>query len=234
LSTTAGSRAPARLGLTLRQVALSPTAGFEAAQKAAERRQKAGRRPFEGVAPWLLSAVQGAALMLVWLKIGGLLGFREVAAADFRWANLAAALLLGAILVPIGLVLWGRVGPWVADMLRGGASGRDCRVVWGFAALPQAVTVLLLLPLDLVVAGPRIFATDNLVDPVATAWAAFSTAVTLALFVWSVWLFVRGTVVTSGLSSGRAWVAAGAAALCLSAPVVLVSFGLAEASARLS
>src|SRR5688500_1684020 len=56
----AGGRGSARLGLTLRSVLLSPHDGFAAALKSTERRSRAGRRPAEGLAPYVLAAVGGA------------------------------------------------------------------------------------------------------------------------------------------------------------------------------
>ena len=67
------SHASARLGLTLRSVLVAPRDGFQAALAAADRRARAGLRPAEGMAPVVLSAFGGAALALLWLKIGALL-----------------------------------------------------------------------------------------------------------------------------------------------------------------
>lgn len=200
----------------------------------AARRERADLRPAEGVAPYVLAAFEGAAVMLLWLKIGGLVGLRELPAADFRWANLGASLVLGALLGLGGLALWGRVGPFLLDLLHGDTARRDCRMVWGASGLPQVATILVLLPLDLLLVGPAVFATDKLVDPIATAWAAFSIAVALGLAVWSVFLFLRGTEVTASLPAGRALVAGAGALFCLGAPAAALFFGLAQLSRGLS
>lgn len=211
---------------------MAPGDGFAAAARLADRRVRAGVPRAEGWSPYVLGALGGAAAMTVWLKVGGLAGLRSVSAADFRWGNLVAALVLGALVGLAGQVLWGRVGPRLVDLLHGGAPGRDCRIVWGASALPQVIGLVALVPLDLAVVGPEIFATDNLGDSLITAWAAFSIAVTLSLALWSLYLFVRGTEVTASLPVGRAVAASIGAGLCFGAPAALFFVALVEIAGR--
>jgi hypothetical protein len=210
---SSSARASARLGLTLRAVLLTPEVGFESAIKSANRRRRAGQRPAEGIYPYVLAATGGAASLLLWLKVGGLLSVREAPVESFRFAYLAVACALGGILGLCGQVLW--------SSLAAGASGvdrdslkRDLRITWGAAALPHVVALAVLLPLDLAVAGPAAFATDPLKDSVSTAWAAFSIAVAAALAVWNVYLVARGTRVSLQIGPLRAaFVTAGAVLL---------------------
>ncbi|HEU4480932.1 MAG TPA: hypothetical protein VFS18_03530, partial [Actinomycetota bacterium] len=75
---------------------VTPTAGFDAATRIAGRRERAGETPAEGWSPYILSALGGAALMLLWLKVGALISLREGTADDFRWLYLVAASVMGA------------------------------------------------------------------------------------------------------------------------------------------
>jgi hypothetical protein len=209
------ARRSARLGLTLRSILLSPTAGFSSALRIAERRSRAGRRPAEGWAPVVLTAIGGASLAFLWLKIGALIGLREVCADDRLASYLAATLVLGALLALIGYAVWGAAGPPVTRMLRGSGSPAGLRLVWGTALLPQVFALALLLPLDLAIVGMDTFTTSSLGDPLSTAWAAFSIALSVSLAVWSLFLLVRGIEVAAELSMVRAAAGAAAAAVCL-------------------
>jgi hypothetical protein len=222
--------APTRLGLTLRSVALAPRDGFAAAFRTSERRARAGERPPEGWAPYVLGATGGAAVMSLWLKAGarGSRGGADPGSVDP--ALLVAALVAGALLVLGGQLLWGVVGPWLADRLGGCALGRDLRLVWGAAALPQTLSLAVLVVLDLLVVGPSLYGGGPLADPLGRAWAALSIALALALAVWSLWLFVRGLQVAGGLDLARATaLAGGAVATC--ALVVGTAAALAAALA---
>jgi len=216
-------RAPTRsatLGRRLRSVFVAPTAGFEGAILAADRRARAGESLAEGLTPYVLAIVGGASLMIGWLKIGGLLGGRDVDPTQFGFAELVFALATGAALAMLGQAVFGVVGPPVARAFRGGLSGRDARIVWGTAALPQVFTVLILLPLDLIIVGPEIFATTKPGDSVATGWASISIALGLSMAVWSVSLFARGVQVVAHLGLLRAIGTVVVAATCLSLVIV--------------
>lgn len=202
---------------------LAPRDGFDAALAAANRRARAGLRPPEGVAPVVLSATGGAATSLLWLKVGALLGVREVCDATYLVAYVVTAAVLGAILGLMAQSLWGLVGPRAASVLRGETSDSYAyRLVWGAAALPQVFALVLLLPLDLLIVGRDTFTTAELVDPVSTAWAAFSIALGVSALVWSLFLLTRGVESTSQLTGMRA--VAGAATAVLSLVLVVGAF----------
>lgn len=130
---------------------------------------------------------------------------RDVHATEFGWGTMVASLLFGAVVALVAQIAWGVVGSAAARRL--GAthptSARDLRLVWGAAALPQLMAVFVLLPLDLLFLGRASFTSDRLVDPMATAWAATSIALSLSLAAWSVWLFVTGIKTTTRLGSAR-------------------------------
>ena len=215
------ARASARLGLTLRAVLLSPEVGFESAIKSADRRRRAGKRPAEGIHPYFLAAAGGAGWMLLWLKLGGLLSLRDAPGGSFKLVYLALALALGAILGLGGQALWSRLAAGAAGVDKDSLP-RDLRIAWGVAALPQVVGVVVLLPLDLAIAGRAAFATDPLGDSVSTAWAAFSIALSAALAAWNVYLLARGARVSLQIGSIRSALVTGGAVLLLA--MVFVPF----------
>lgn len=198
------AQASAQLGLTLRSVLLSPRSGFENVFRVARRREQSGARPVEGVAPYVLAALGGVALMLLWLKLGSLLGIRDVATVEFRWSYLAVAGVAGALLALIAQLVWGYVGAASARLAGGHPPARDMRVVWGASAFPQILGLALLLPLDLVIVGTDTFTTERLSDPLATGWAALSIALSFSLAVWSLFIFVRGVEVAASVPMVKA------------------------------
>jgi hypothetical protein len=206
--------ASARLGLTLRSVALSPREGYAAALRTGERRARAGERLPEGTAPYVLAVVGGAAAMCLWLKVGALVGARDATAADTDGSLVAGAIALGGLLGGGGQLLWGALGPWLVGRFGGRARGRDLRLGWGASALPL-VGVALLLPLDLALVGPAVFAADALGDSIAQGWAALSVALGVALAGWSAWLFLRSVEVAGDLRFVRAAGAALLGATCI-------------------
>ncbi len=200
---------------------VAPLAGFESAFNVAERRARVGRHPAEGFAPFVVAAFGGAALLLLWLKVGGLLGLRDSAGADFRWAYLGTILILGALMSLTGQGLWGVAGRYSAHVLGGAALARDLRTVWGASSFPHVFALAFLLPLDLIIVGPATFTTDRLTDPLARAWAAVSVALAVSFALWSGWLFVRGVQAATRLHGWRALVATAVATGCLTAAVAL-------------
>jgi hypothetical protein len=210
----------ATLGRRLRGVLVAPAAGFESAISAADRRARAGEGLAEGLTPYVLAIVGGASLMIGWLKIGGLFGGRDVDPTQFGFAELIFALVTGAVLAILGQAVFAVVAPPVVRVFRGGLTGRDARIVWGAAAFPQVFTVLVLLPLDLIIVGPEIFATTKPGDSVATGWASISIALGLLMAVWSVSLFTRGVQVVAHFGLVRAIGAVVVAATCLSLVIV--------------
>jgi hypothetical protein len=191
-STTA--RASARLGLTLRAVLVAPKQGFESAVAAADRRARASRRPAEGISPYILSALGGAALFLLWLKVGALFDLRDAPRSSFRAVYLVGVVGVGAVLGLACQSLWAASSALI--LKSGSAPRRNLRLMWGAAAMPQ-VFALLLLPLDLAIAGSGAFTTTRLEDPLGAAWAALSIALGGAFAAWAAYLFVRGVAITS-------------------------------------
>lgn len=217
------SHASARLGMTLRSVLVAPRDGFQAALAAADRRARAGLRPAEGMAPVVLSALGGAALAFLWLKVGALLGVREVCSATYLAGYIVAAAVLGAVVALATQSLWGLVGKPFVRALRGEVTqGHELRLVWGAASFPQVLALVVLLPLDLLIVGTDSFTTAQLVDPVSTAWAAFSIALGVSALVWTLFLLTRGVGVASGLTGAKA--VAGAATALLSLAIVVGAF----------
>ena len=190
----ATARASARLGLTLRAVLVAPKQGFESAVTAADRRARAARKPAEGISPYVLSALGGAALFVLWLKLGALFDLRDAPRGSFRPVYLIGVVGIGAVLGLICQSAWAAVS---ALILRSeSAPRRNLRLVWGAAALPQ-VFALVLVPLDLLIAGSGAFTTTRLEDPLGAAWAALSIALGAAFAVWAAYLFFRGVGITS-------------------------------------
>ena len=183
------------------------------------------RRGGEGVTPFVLSLLGGASLSLLWLKIGALMGLREVCDASLITGYVVAAGVLGGVLMLVGQALWGAIGPRTARALGSDATPASSRVVWGLAATPLVVALVILLPLDVLIVGNGTFTTDRLADPLATLWAALSIAVWLSAAVFSLYLLMRGFQAQTKLSSGRAWLGALAPCLCLA--LIVSAFVLA-------
>jgi hypothetical protein len=122
--------------------------------------------------------------------------------------------------------LWALGGSLLARALGGEPKPSDLRLVWGGASLPQVFAVIVLLPLDLSIAGPATFTDARFADSLSAAWASLSIALAVALALWSLYLFIRGTKVATGMSLPRVAVLTLLAGLC----VVAVS-GLSLAAA---
>jgi hypothetical protein len=140
--------------------------------------------------------------MLLWLKLGGALGLRHVAGAEFRWAYMVSAIAIGAVLGLLAQAAWGVAGPLLARALGGAPKPADLRLVWGGSSLPQVFALIVLLPLDLSIAGQASFTDARFADSLSAAWASLSIAVAVALALWSLYLFFRGTQVATGLGLG--------------------------------
>lgn len=222
---TADRSSSAHLGATLRSVLVAPTAGFEAARRLAERRARKGESPAEGFSPYVLGFIGGGALMLLWLKLSALLGLRDSTAADFRWGFLAVACVLGAMLALAGQFLWGWTGSKVLRARGTEVRAGDLRMVWGAAAFPQVIALVLLLPADALVVGPEAFTSARLEDPVSSAWAALSIALAVAMALWSLGLLAKGWSVIAGVRMRGALLATLGAGLCLAVLVVALRSG---------
>lgn len=160
--------------------------------------------------------------MLLWLKIGTLLGVRRISAADFRWGFLVVALLGGAVLALAGQGLWGLAGRAVTPE----ATGAARRFVWGAAAAPQAFALIVLLPLDLLLVGSETFTATKLTDPLETGWAAMSIALSISAAAWSGYLFYRGIQVAGDLRGPVAAAGVVLGLVCAAVVTVAVGFGL--------
>ena len=216
---SAGTRESARLGLTLRSVLLAPHDGFAAAIKTAERRARAGRKPAEGISPYVLAVIGGGALASLWLKVGALSGLREVCTDRYVAVNIVMAIVLGGILGLLAQSIWGAVGAPLVRSFRGETDRGALRLVWGASAFPQVAALVLLLPLDLLIVGTDTYTTGALDDPLSTAWAAFSIAIGISLAVWSLFLFVRGVEVAGGIGFWKAVATTGVAIACFAAVI---------------
>lgn len=230
----ASRRASAHLGSILRGVLVSPKKGLEAALAATERRARTTEARPESLAPYVLSMAGGAAAMVVWLKLGGLLGLRDVRVAEVRWSDLGLSLLAGALLALAGQLLWGVAGRLIFRRMNAQVSSRDLRIVWGAAAFPQAAGLVVLLPLDLLIVGTETFATVRLADPVSTGWAAISIAIGIALMAWSLFVFFRGMQVVGRVNLFRGAAASFAALVCTAALVVAVATALILFAGRMA
>ena len=170
-----------------------------------------------------MGALGGASLSLLWLKVGALMGMREVCSASYLTGFIVAAGVLGALLGVLTQSLWGATGPHLLAAVGGEKpAAYELRLVWGASLLPQVFPLLILLPLDLLIVGRDTFTTAELVDPVSTAWAAFSIAIGLSAFVWTLFLLVRGVQSASSLRRWGAVVGAATALLCLA--LVIAAF----------
>lgn len=204
----------------MRSVLLAPKVGFEEAIGDLERKGREGRTPY------VLAFVGGASLFMLWLKVGALMGIREVCDPPRLALYLFATGALGGLLMLFGQALWGAVGPRAARALHSdGATAAGSRYVFGLAAAPLVVALLVLLPLDLLIVGTETFTTDRLSDPLATAWAAFSIAAWMSAAVWGLYLLLRGFQAQTGLSAGRALLGAAAACACLGLFVAALVLG---------
>jgi hypothetical protein len=153
----------------------------------------------------VLTFLGGAALALLWLKLGALAGLREFCEPRFLGGYIAAAAVLGGLLALPAAGLWSVGGGPLASLLRGDRTAPGTlRFVWGAAAFPLVLATVVLLPLDLVVVGPETFTTEELSEPLSTAWAAFSLALGVSALAWGVWIFLRGYAAASGISMRRA------------------------------
>ena len=163
--------------------------------------------------------------MLLWLKLGSALGMRHVAASSFRWGYLVAAVALGAVVGLLGQTLWAVAAARIARLLGGTVRPSDLRLVWGGSALPQ-VFALILLPLDLTIAGQASYTDAGFADSLSAAWASLSLALCVALALWSLFLFGRGTQVATGMSLARV-----AGMILLAIPCAAVPIGAAVLAA---
>ena len=149
----------------------------------------------------LPAALGGAFLLLVFLKARSLAGF-PLAPEDFRWDSFAAFLAIGALaavlahfLFPLGATpTLGRLGRRVA--------GRDLRLMWGVAAIPAATGFLLLVVVDILLAGREAYSEIS-GDTLVTGWTAGSLALAVAIGAWSLYLFVQALALAAEIRPRR-------------------------------
>jgi hypothetical protein len=224
------SAASAQLGGTLRSILVSPQDGFRAAFASADKRQRHGVRIPEGAAPFVMGACGGAALMFLWLKLGGLLGLRSMAPADFQWSYVIVAAFGGALIGLIAQAVWGSIGRVVFGRMDAPTTPARMRLSWGASALPQVFALLILFPLDVAITGRGLFTGERITATFPAIWAALSVALSVSLAAWSVYLFWRGVQTGSGASNSHAAIGVLAAAGCLAlvvAAFLVTAVGLA-------
>ena len=226
------ARASGQLGIALRSVLLNPRAGFEEVFRSIRARARTQTRAPEGLAPYLLSALGGVSGMLLWLKLGALLGFRQVAEQQFRWSYVVIAAVAGAVIALLTQASWGFAGALLARLTGADPAPRELRVVWGASALPQVAVLLLLIPLDLLIVGPATFTSERLTDPLSTGWAALSIALSASASLWSLFIFLRGAEVAMARSWVKAALATVLAMACLIAVTIASSMGALALAGR--
>ena len=209
--------ASADFGATVRAALLSPATGFVAALKRVEASP-------EGRSTYVLGALGGASVVLLWLKVSGLFGLREFAARDFSWSIFAVVLALAAVVGVASQVVWSFVAPRAGGP--DAASPRSFRAVWALSAFPHLPALLLLLPLDILFVGGRVFTIEAIGDSVSTAWVALSTAASVSLGIWASYMFVRGTHAATRANTRRTAGVIGLAVAVAAALVVLLLVAL--------
>jgi hypothetical protein len=200
---------------------LSPQRGWPAAFALTDGRKKLGARVPEGAAAYVLGAIGGAQLMMLWLKLGGLLNLRSVAAADFKWSYVIVAMIAAALLTLIAQYVWGPLGRLALNRMGSPTDTSRLRFAWGGSALPQLFGLVILWPLDILIVGRELFTSERIVDTFPALWAALSVAFSVSIAAWSVYLFYKGVRTASGATGSRTLVAMLVALGC----IVLVTGG---------
>ena len=197
VATPVRSRSHHHLGRSLRTILFAPKEGFAGI---------AGRS-IGGRASYFFTFFGGAALALLWLKIGALIGVREFCEPRYLGGYVAAAAAMGGLLALPVASLWSLGGSSLGPVLHGEKpSTGTMRFVWGAAAFPSIVAMAVLLPLDLLVVGPETFTTEELREPLSTAWAAFSLALGVSALGWGLWILLRGYAAATEVPTRRALV----------------------------
>ena len=153
--------------------------------------------------------------MLLWLKLAGMVELRSVGRRDYSDGFLALALAAGAVFAIVAQIVSAAPAARAARRLGGNGRSVDLRIVWGTATFPQVLVLLILLPLDLLIAGPQTFTTEPMADSLATAWAALSISLQVTIALWSLLLFVSGVEVATGLGKFKAGLVVAVAGLGL-------------------
>jgi hypothetical protein len=102
---------------------------------------------------------------------------------------------------------------------------RDLRTIWGLAAFPAAAGFILIVLLDIVIAGREAY-TKVEGSSLVTGWSAGSLAIGLSLGVWSLYLFVQGLRVAAEVPPSRSIMVVLVGLLCLMVGAVLGGFAV--------
>lgn len=202
-------------GGAVRTALLSPGRGFRRILELARAGPGGWKRTVLVALP---AALGGAFLLLVFLKVRSLTGFRAEAPDDWGVfaAGFAVAALAGVLahfVFPLGATpLLGRLGRRVA--------GRDLRLIAGVAALPAAIGFTLLVVVDVLIAGREAYSEIS-GDTLLTGWTAGSLALAVAAGAWSLYLFMQALALAAEIRLRRSImvVVVAGAALLLAGPV---------------
>lgn len=173
----------------MRTVLVSPRAGFQALVRA-DRASSSDTGP-QAPLLYLLTAVEGAALLLLYFKVRSVFNIWNAEDIRFEAGPFATLLVIGAFVALVARFVYSRTIP----LLSKDAAPRKLRVVWAGAAFPLLLLLLIVFPMDLLITGTGSF-TRDWTGSAATAWAGASTALGLGLLIWSLTLFALGLVAT--------------------------------------
>ena len=199
---------------------VSPRRGFKRALEI-DRTTKGSRTG--AVLVSLPAALAGAFLLLAFLKVRSLIGFREIDPQDFKWEVFAGALATGALAGVIGHYLFGLAARPMVSSGEGGTTPRSLRLVASLASVPVALGFVLLLLLDVVIAGRDAYSAIE-DDTLVTAWTAGSLVLCAALIGWSAYLFAQGLSVATRAGTRRSIMVGVLGVFCVlvAAPVALL------------
>lgn len=161
-------------------------------------------------------------MLVIFLKVRELIGFKEVTLSEFRWTWFTVFLAVGAVMGVIAHHLFAAVGSPVVGRLGKRCSGKDLRTVWAVASFPIVLGLVGLLSLDILIAGREAYSSP-LRDSASSGWAVGSTVFGISVLLWSFSLFVVGLRIVGGLRLRRALVVVVLAvlSLALSAPIAV-------------
>lgn len=174
----------------------------------------------------VLAGLGGAHLLLIFLKVRGLTGFRPVSPAETEWwGGLGLALFAAAVAGVIGHLLFAFVATPLVARLGKPCERPDLRTIWGLAGFPAAAGFVLLVVLDILIAGREAYSSIE-DDSLVTAWAAGSLAIAVSLGIWSLYLFVQGLRVAADVRPPRSIMVLLVAVLSLAIASVLAVFAV--------
>lgn len=174
----------------------------------------------------VLAGLGGAYLLLMFLKIRGLIGFKEISPDDAQfWTGFASALGAAALAGALGNLLFGFASPPLVSRIGKSSEPRELRTIWGLAAFPAAAGFILIVLLDIVIAGREAY-TKVEGSSLVTGWSAGSLAIGLSLGVWSLYLFVQGLRVAAEVPPSRSIMVVLVGLLCLMVGAVLGGFAV--------